>query len=198
MRPVSTMLMRLNVETRVYHAAADAPLLELVRPDVRRLDYMHLLVRMYGFEAALEGACAYTPRLSLFLDLRIRARSGLIARDLITLGLAPVDVAALAHCPALATFHDAPEALGWMYVTERATLLHDGVRRNLVARLPSVDTACNYLAASSGRIAQRWNELGVAADRLAPHGDRMVAAARHAFLALREWFARPDAELRAS
>jgi heme oxygenase len=198
MRPVSPMLMRLNVETRVHHAIADEPLLELVRPDVRRLDYMQLLIRLYGFEAALEGACAYTPRLGLLLDLRVRCRSGLIARDLISLGLAPGDVASLAHCPALTTFHDAPEGLGWMYVTERATLLHDGVRRNLIARLPAVASACTYLASSAGHVGERWAELGTAADRLSPQGDRIVAAARHAFLCLREWFSRADAELRAS
>ena len=190
--------MRLNVETREHHAAADEPLLDLVRPDVRPLDYMHLLVRMYGFEAALEGACAYTPRLAQLIDLRVRMRSGQIARDLLALGLAPADVASLAPCPALATFHDAPEGLGWLYVTERATLLHDGVRRNLVARLPSVAPACSYLTAATGRVAQRWTELGVAADRLAPHSDRLVAAARHAFVCLRTWLARPAVELRAS
>jgi heme oxygenase (biliverdin-IX-beta and delta-forming) len=198
MRPVSHMLMCLNVETRVHHAAADEPLLELVRPDVRRLDYMHLLVRMYGFEAALEGACAYTPRLHGLLDLRVRTRSGLIVRDLLALGLAHGDLSRLAHCPALTTFHDAPEAIGWMYVTERATLLHDGVRRNLLARLPGVADACAYFSASTGSVGERWNELGIAVDRISPQGDRIVAAAHEAFACLRGWLSRSEADLKAA
>jgi heme oxygenase len=198
MRPVTQMLMRLNVESRRHHAAADEPLLELLRPDVRTLDYLHLLVRLYGFEAALEGACAYTPRLAELLDLRVRTRAGWIAHDLLALGLAPGDVARLAHCPAITTFPDAPEALGWLYVTERATLLHDGVRRNLLARIPALEGACSYLSSASGRVGARWYDFGLALDRVQADGERVVAAAHAAFGCFGGWFACTEAELRAS
>jgi hypothetical protein len=42
-----------------------------------------------------------------------------------------------AACPAFTMFRDTLEALGWLYVIERRTLLHDGVRKNLLERIPT-------------------------------------------------------------
>src|SRR5262249_21638157 len=90
-RQVSKTLVRLNVETRCFHAIADAPWLELAAPGHRptRLEYVQQLVAAYGFDAPLEAALAYTPHLDGFVDLHRRFRSGLIAADLIALGVRP-------------------------------------------------------------------------------------------------------------
>ena len=132
----STAVMRLNLETRSFHDAADEGWLALLARDVTRSDYQRQLVTVYGFEGPLEAAFAYTPNLKLFVDLRQRSRAGLIAKDLLALGLRANAIATIPQC-LLAPFSGPVEALGWMYVAERATLLHERARRHLVARSPT-------------------------------------------------------------
>jgi hypothetical protein len=66
-----------------------------------------------------------------------------------------------------------------MYVVERATLLHDAVRRYLEGRLP-VSAAFGYLSAYEGVAGARWHELGRVIDevaRLPTAPDHILAAA---------------------
>src|SRR5438874_11352487 len=72
----STGLLRLNLETRAFHDAADEGWLRLLQPSVTRADYVRRLATTYGFEGPLEAAFAYTPNLKLFVDLRQRSRAG--------------------------------------------------------------------------------------------------------------------------
>ena len=112
--------MRLDLETRPHHAAADAAWRELLVDDVSEADYAAQLARVYGFEGPLEAAFAYTPGLVRVIDVRRRQRAGLIAQDLLALDVEPAQIANLPGL-ALAPFATIPEALGWMYVVERAT-----------------------------------------------------------------------------
>jgi heme oxygenase len=184
------MLMRLNMETRHEHSRADAPWLDLMGIDVSRARYLEALVAIYGFEAPIEAALALTPRIAALLQLRHRARSGLIVQDLLALGLTPSKIARLPQC-GLAPFRDPAEALGWMYVVERATLLHDAVRRYLEGRLPAT-AAYGYLSAYEGVAGARWHELGRVLDEVARFPtapDHILTASRRAFACQREWFA---------
>jgi hypothetical protein len=52
----------------------------------------------YGFEAPFAAACARTPGLAHAIDLRGRARSGLIAQDLLSVGWTPRDIASASTC----------------------------------------------------------------------------------------------------
>jgi heme oxygenase len=133
-------LIRLNLETRDSHADADAAWLSLLTPDLRIPDYAAMLIKTYGFEAALEAALAYTPRLDERLDLRARARSGFLAEDLLALQFPPSDIARLAHAEIVPFTSDAT-ALGWMYVADRATLSHGVIRRQILARRPELADA---------------------------------------------------------
>lgn len=183
------MLTRLNMETRQDHPRADAPWLELMDIDVTRARYLGALVAIYGFEAPIEAALALTPRVAALLQLRHRARSGLIVQDLLALGLTPSKIARLPQC-SLAPFRDPAEALGWMYVVERTTLLHDAVRHYLEGRLPAM-AAYGYLSAYEGVAGARWQELGRVLDEVARPPDTselIVAATRRAFLCQRAWF----------
>jgi heme oxygenase len=185
------MLMRLNMETRRDHSRADQPWLELMGGDVTRGRYADHLVALYGFEAPFEAAIALTPGVGDRVQLRQRSRSGLIVQDLLALGLTPSRIARLPQCELLVPFRDHAEALGWMYVVERATLLHDAVRHYLEDRLP-VTGACGYLAAYDGVASTRWQELGQALDDVAatPAGpEHIIAATRVAFARHRDWFA---------
>lgn len=143
----------------------------------------------YGFEAPLEAALAYTPRLKALVDLRQRSRAGFIAADLLELGLRAHEVSTLPQC-LIAPFSGPIEALGWMYVAERATLMHERVRRHLLARLPETHRACTYLAAYDGVVNARWNALGHAIDRAVttePALDDLIAAGRAAFRRMIDW-----------
>ena len=185
------MLTRLNLETRAHHPEADYPWLDLVSVRASRGQYIDQLVATYGFEAPVEAALALTPHLADVMVLRQRARSGLIVEDLLTLGFSAAKIARLPQCRHIAPFRDAAEAFGWIYVLERATLLHDTVRNQLASRIPTVSTWA-YLSAYRGVATQRWQELGLALDgfAIAPvSADQIVAGARAAFECLRDWIA---------
>ena len=197
MRQVSKTLVRLNVETRCFHAAADASWLDLVAParTVTQLDYVSQLRLAYGFDAPLEAALAYTPHLDAFVDLHPRFRCGLLAQDLLAVGVSPAQIAALKQCM-IAPFASVAEALGWLYVHERSTLLHEGVACELAARLPDVAHATTALRAHAGHVGVLWDDFGQVLDRVARTihiEDRIVAAALDAFRALRVWHRHTEA-----
>jgi heme oxygenase len=186
---LSRTLIQLNLATRPYHAEADQAWLDLTGSHVHRSLYLALLVRVYGFEAPLDSAFRYTPELSSLIDLHSRPRTGLLAQDLMRLGLPASEIAQLPQ--RFATFASAAEALGWMYVIERATLLHGGVRRHLLLRFPELVGATSYLEAYDGVTSLRWSELGSAFDSIAhaPSVTRqIIRAATDGFRAMREWF----------
>ena len=47
-------------------------------------------------------------------------------------------IARLPQCCDIEPFRDVSEALGWLYVIERSTLLHDNVRRHLEIGIDSL------------------------------------------------------------
>ena len=195
------MLSRLNAETREHHAHADAPWLALLAADVRRQDYIRQLVVTYGFEAPVESALSYTPGLASIVKLRDRARSGMLAQDLLGLGYTPLQVTELPQCFSIMSFEDVAEALGWMYVVERATLHHDPVRRNVRQRIPTARHATSYLAAAGSLAGTRWQALGIVLDKhaaTAAIAARIVTAAEHAFRRLRDWIETNQTELRST
>ena len=191
MRQVANALVHLNVETCAHHSLVDRFWLE---PITTQTDYMHRLVLAYGFEAPLEAAIAYTPSLSEVVDLAPRFRAGLIAQDLMTLGLEPTQVSAIPQ-KMVAPFATAAEAMGWLYVHQRATLTHDAVRRQLLQRLPRLAPATSYLGAYSGIAGVHWDDFGIALDRCAAARDdaaaEIISAAHDSFRAAMEWFASP-------
>jgi heme oxygenase len=189
MQRLSRTLIQLNLATWEHHVAADTPWLELLAPTVTRRQYIEHLIRVYGFEAPLEAALRYTPGLSTLVDLRSRVRSGLIVQDLMRLGLGAGRIATLGQ--RFMTFSSTIEALGWMYVAERATLLHGAVRRYLPLRIPELGSATSYLSAYDGVAGDRWSDLCGALETAAPAPPaehQLVHAANQGFLALCEWF----------
>src|SRR5213078_800486 len=129
-------------------------------PDISIAHYTRQLVTIYGFEGPLEAALAYTPNLKLVIDLRRRSRAGLLAQDLLALGIKAAGIANLPQCLPIAPFSSIIEALGWMYVSERATLGHDAVAKHVRSHLPDAADASAYLTAYAGVANARWNELG--------------------------------------
>ncbi|HEY0191894.1 MAG TPA: biliverdin-producing heme oxygenase [Kofleriaceae bacterium] len=186
---MSRTLIQLNLATRPHHAEADQHWLDLMAPSVNRERYEALLVLVYGFEAPLDSAFRYTPGLSSLVELRGRTRTGLLAQDLMRLGLTASQIAQLPQ--RFTTFSSAAEALGWMYVFERATLVHGSTRRHLLQRMPDLTCATSYLEAYDSITSLRWGELGSALDAVAttPSVTRqLIRAATDGFRAMRDWF----------
>jgi heme oxygenase len=190
------MLTRLDMETRDQHAEVDGHWLDLMASGVTRDQYKATLMRIYGFEAPIESALAYTPNL-VVADRRERTRSALIVQDLLALGFSPAKITALPQCNAIGPFADPIEALGWKYVIERPTQLHSAIKRNVVSRIADVASACSYLSACDGIAAARWQQFGLLLDDVARRpgaSDGLVTAAKAAFTALTDWFREGAAE----
>lgn len=164
-KDVSYGLVRLNAATRQWHAAVDDSWLELLRPTVTVTDYLGQLVRTYGLVAPFESACRYTPGLARLVDMRRLHRAGLIAQDLLALDLTPAQVSSVPTCPAITMFATTGEALGWLYVIERITLLADGLVRHVHYTLPQVADATLYLETFASQATDYWQTFGRIVDR---------------------------------
>ncbi len=187
----SWMIERLHSATRVLHGDADADFDLLFREDTHHGDYLRFLTRQYGFETPLEAAFATTPNLDLMIDLSERQKAQLITEDLLAMDVGLVELASMPLCLRVPQFRGAAEALGWMYVIERATLADAVIRRHLETRLPKVmREASGYLQAYRGMVGTRWREFGNVLDDVARHpaiAERITEAAMEAFRVHRRW-----------
>jgi heme oxygenase len=185
------MLTRLNIETRSEHPEADYPWLEVMSLDTTRARYIDQLVATYGFEAPVEAALQLTPHLTEVIALRSRVRSGLIVEDLLALGLSPAKIARLPQCRSVVPFREIAEALGWLYVLERSTLLHETILSNLASRMP-MTSGWRYLSVYRGVATARWLDFGRALDSYAiteAAGDQVITGALAAFDSQQKWLA---------
>ena len=185
--------MRLNASTRRFHVDVDEPWLALLRPSATISDYLDVLVRTYGVVAPFESACHYTPGLDgleVFIQVN---RAGRIAQDLLALGLRPAQIASIPTCSSIAMFRGVEEVLGWLYVIERATLMHGGVLRYILRNLPEVEPACSYLSTRDQRGAEHWLAFGRVLDRASKRPNatnEIMTATSAAFATCAGWLQR--------
>ena len=177
----------LEAATRDCHGDADEPWVELLTGVVSTSAYRDLLVTMYGFEAPVEAAFALTPKLGLVLDLRARARASWIVQDLLDLGMRPARLARLPQCAEVLPFRDTIEAIGWLYVVERSTPLHQLLATAVARGLPLAPLT--FL--STRGYEMRKAALEQAFELVATDDEsytRVIDAARAAFACQRQWF----------
>jgi heme oxygenase len=149
--------------------------------------YRALLARIYSFEAPVEHAVIATAGIERDL-LRTHLKTERLVADLEALELDPRDVT-----PTYALqFRSAPEALGWLWVVHRNTLLHGLLYRYLQTKLPdSMRAAGSYLSAFEGRAGALMRTLGNALGAAATRPtimERTVKAANDAFRMQRQWY----------
>ncbi len=199
MQAPSWMLNQLNLETRMHHIEVDADQMAVLEL-VERQRYRDFLIRSYGFQAPIEAALDMTPNLELVIDLRERMKVGWIAADLLALGMTTREISQIQLCPNIEPFESVADAMGWLYVIERKTLLFNTIIRQLTRRIPDVmKIASSYLHCYEGVTGTRWRDLGTAFDRIAKPevANRIVIATHQAFWCQREWFSRERAAQRA-
>ncbi|HUJ63350.1 MAG TPA: biliverdin-producing heme oxygenase [Kofleriaceae bacterium] len=182
----SWILGHLAQQTHHHHASADGDRLAIM---VRASDerYRAFLGQIYPFESAIEASCVATDG----LDSRIRRthlKASRLASDLDALGLATTELA-----PFDPPRFDGPaEALAWLWVLHRNTLLHGLISRYLAGKLPEVmRRAGSYLSVFEGRAGALMRELGDAIERVARRAsivERIVEVANEAFRAQRQWY----------
>jgi len=193
---VPGLLMRLNLSTRKFHVDVDEPWLALLRPSATIADYSDVLVRTYGLVAPFESACRYSPGLAGLETFTQINRAGRIAQDLLALGLRPGQIASIPTCSSISMFRGTEEVLGWLYVIERASLMHEGVLRYVLRNLPEVEHACSYLRTRESRAADHWLAFGRVLDRGCTRpqaSSEIMSATRVAFTTCVDWLQRKTA-----
>jgi heme oxygenase len=201
--PHSSLASRSNLTARLRDATVAArDDREILGGRVSWLDYRLYLVRMYGFFVAVERALSASRLLTTVVrDARLRNhKAALIGHDLVALGVEHRDLAQFPRMP----FPDSlalPEALGWTYVVESATLGGKQLARHLARHLPAeIQAASAYLRCYGDEVPEHWRELGVALDAFMEaerDGDRVVEAARDGLLRMHAWV-RPALQPRAT
>jgi heme oxygenase len=167
-----TLMARLNASTAALQDHG------LFAGRVSWLDYRLVLLRLYGFHATVEVALsAFRPLAAVIADAGLRNhKAALLAHDLVALG---VDRRDLAHAPRMRFMppRALPEALGWTYVVESATLRGKLIARRLARHLPEeIQRASAYLGCYGDEAPTRWRELGDALDAFG-HGRSRAAGA---------------------
>lgn len=182
----SWMLALLAHETRS-QAAGDTSRLSLLAGAVTAARYRSFLGQVYCFEAPIESAIARTADLDL-RPLEAHLKVPHLEADLEALGIRTRPVGA----PSTLGFESAADALGWLYVLQRNTLLHGQLHRHLERRLPAeARLAGRYLSALEGTAGAQLRALGAMLDATARQtrtADRIVAAAKEAWRCQRQWF----------
>ncbi len=185
----SWILIRLALETRGHHGVADAQRLVLLE-DATLDSYQDFLGMVLGFESAYERALVVAPGIDPKL-IRQRVKTSRIRHDLLSLGASDAELDALPTC-VTPVFRTAAEALGWVYVVERNTLLHGLLRRHLATMLPdAMEHASSYLAAYGDSPGEHYRELAPALEEAARQAitpGEIATAAHAAFEAQRLWF----------
>jgi heme oxygenase len=183
------MLVRLALETANHQQHADEE--RLAALEIAGVaDYRAFLVRVFGFEASVEDALARVTDIEPSF-VRDRAKTARLQQDLRALGMSPEDIATLPRAATL-TIRSAAQALGWLFVIERHTLLHGLLRRHVERTLgDAAHNATTYFQAYGGTPGARFRELGTALCAYAhtyPPAT-IVAAATEAFRSQRHWYA---------
>ena len=168
--------------------------LDLLGPDLSPDRYRRILERFFGFYAPIEAGLARIASTKPALDLPLRARTGLIESDLLSLGLSRRELADLPRCADLPRLSCPEEVAGCLYVLEGACLGGRVIAPALRERLGVAQgSGASFFTGDAEATHARWSvfldwiEGMVRAG--APTGE-IVASARATFLAFALWVER--------
>lgn len=193
-------MQQLKAATEAHHIAMEQTV-DLIKVSSTLAAYQALLQRFYGFYVPLETALRQLPWATVGFDIEARLKSALLAADLQWLGLSAATLAAVPSCPTVPSLVDIPQALGYLYVSEGATLGGQVIIRQLQKRLPISRTSggqfYNSYGAAVGPMWQQFShfvntyimETRHSSDRANQSSpeQRMIETAALTFQSLQQW-----------
>jgi len=190
----SGVAQQLKQQTSTAHARVEA-VLALADPDLSPDRLLSVLARFAGFwqgtERLVDEWAVAQPQLAAALTWPRRRRREVLRADLLRLGLSVREITALPEAPAVFVDLDTADVLGWLYVSEGATLGGAIIDRTLRA-LPGGDRLRTFTPYLEGP-GPMWREyLAVLAEWVGDDTDRhaqVVAAGVGTFTALEQWLA---------
>ena len=187
---VSTLHARLRSATAVVHLELER-YLALMAPDVSMGRYKRIIALFYGFYRPLE---ADLERLSLLAPSRkfpLRARTELLTRDLLALGLEARAISELPICAALPSLREPEHFAGCLYVLEGASLGGQVITSTLREKLELTDDGgMAFFGGEGAATAARWKCVLEWLERVSLSGlrvDQIVTSACETFSSLINW-----------
>ena len=188
----TSLRQRLKRETAAVHRHLEAQL-GLLDPGLDVPRYLRVLGTFYGFYVPVEIDVTRLAAAELPLGFPLRARAGLIERDLLALGRSPADLSALPLCtdrPQLSCLED---LAGCLYVLEGACLGGQVVSALLHRRLGlAKDRGAAFFAGDGEGTLPRWTVVVGWLDGLPRTGAstaKIITAATATFDAFARWAA---------
>ena len=182
--------LRLRRETAPQHETLERQL-DLLDPELSLHRYRLVLESFHGFYAAVESELPRLVATSPSLGFPLRARTELLERDLLALGLSRSDIAGLPRCADLPRLCRTEHLAGCLYVLEGACLGGQIIAKAVRDRLPvSNDRGLSFFVGDGSKTRERWQTVLTWLEELARSGadaHGIVASARETFSSLGFW-----------
>ena len=189
--PNSTGLrQQLKRGTASVHRQLEAQL-GLLEPDLTLQRYRRVLQAFLGFYAPVEAGLASLAVVAPPLGVPLRARSKLLAGDLLSLGMSPRELADLPRCAELPRLSCLEDFAGCLYVLEGACLGGQVIAPRLHQRLGVAQgKGASFFIGDAGDTSARWLLILSWLEGLFHTGARteeIVASARATFCTFARW-----------
>ena len=188
----TSLQQRLKRETAAAHQHLEAQL-GLLNPGLDVHRYLRVLEAFYGFYVPVEIDVTRLAAAEPPLGFPLRARAGLIERDLLALGQSPADIAALPLCNDRPELSCVEDLAGCLYVLEGACLGGQVLIPLLHRRLGvAKDSGAAFFAGDDEWTLPRWTVIVAWLDGLPRTGAstaKIISAATATFDAFARWAA---------
>jgi heme oxygenase (biliverdin-IX-beta and delta-forming) len=168
--------------------------LRLLDPDLSLDRYRQVLECFLGFYAPIEASAARAASASAGFGFSLRARTGLIENDLLSLGLSHREIAGLPRCADLPRLSSPEELAGCLYVLEGACLGGRLIAPKLRERLGVTQgSGAAFFVGDDERTHARWSVYLAWLEGLVRAGAataEIIASAQATFLAFARWVER--------
>jgi heme oxygenase len=187
---VSTIHERLRSATRAVHLELERDL-ALTSPDASMVRYTRIIALFYGFYRPLEAALERLNTLAPSRRFPLRARSELLKRDLLALGLEVQAISELPTCRDLPSLREPEHFAGCLYVLEGASLGGQVIIHTLRERLELTDHGgMEFFSGDGAATAARWKCVLEWLEQISHSGlrvEQIVTAACETFNSLINW-----------
>jgi heme oxygenase len=186
----SPLRQELKRETAALHRRLETAV-GLLESELSIERYRRVLELFFGFYAPIEAGLARVASAGPPLGLPLRARSALIERDLLAVGLSRGEIADLPRCADLPPLSRVEELAGCLYVLEGACLGGQVIAPVLRERLGvAQDSGASFFTGDGHETRARWRVFIAWLEGLPRAGSAtapIVASARATFLAFARW-----------